>query len=678
MITHHVLLALGVVALGAAGSRAASALGAAGLLRLVAAAPFAATAAAISALALGVADLGADPIALSVAAAALWLASRAAMPQPARPLSSELAAEWSALPPHHRMLVGAFAGIVLALAVWLLRNPALAGDGLVYHSPVVTTWVAGGDPPATYAVAQDAPLEAYPLTAELVATWATGIGHSFVALSLWNPLMLGLLVVAGWAGLRSVGVARGVTALAVAALATSPLLVSQLNTFTTDVGALAWLVTCAALCAAALRAPGLLVPAVLAAGLAIGTKTTAAPLAVVCVIAAGVALRGRLRPLAWPLIAAVVLAGVAGGFWYVRNAILHGSPVWPFVPAPWGDDAPFLFTLSDDRLLWDPASADGRLDDYWRALYGAAALLGGGLVAWLLHRSRPVIAASAATAFALLVWANAPFTAFPPDAVFDALQAGAVRYLLPGIAAGTLALALAAGRRDAARLGSRAALAVLVAALALNLVGDAKLGFVGDFSSEALLAVDPVLPSAAVPLLGAAAGAAAALAFGWLSSRGRPGWIESGAARGTAWIAGAVLAGALLAIPASGYVKRSAGLAPTPPAIAWLISQPGFAEGDEPVTVQNRLFGTLAGDELEHPLELVATPPDCAQITRAAEEGWLILHTTAPPAGLSREAQGFARNAADVAATEAAAARCVRDAEPAYEDGEFTIFGSGG
>src|SRR5688572_24665174 len=102
----HVLLALAVLALGSAGSRTASALGAAGLVRLAAAAPIAATAAAISALALGVVDLGADPIALPAAAAALWLASRAALPQPARPLSSELAAEWSALPPQHRMLVG--------------------------------------------------------------------------------------------------------------------------------------------------------------------------------------------------------------------------------------------------------------------------------------------------------------------------------------------------------------------------------------------------------------------------------------------------------------------------------------------------------------------------------------------------------------------------------------------
>ncbi len=673
-MTHHVLLALSVLALGAAGSRAAAVLGATGLVRVVAAAPLAATAAGLCSLTLGLVDLGADPIALALAAAALWLAARRALPEPHRSLSGELAAEWRQSPTSSRILLGAFTGIVLALAVWLLRNPALVGDGLVYHSPIVATWVSGGDPPALNEVAQDAPLEAYPLTAELLVTWASGIARSFVALSLWNPAMLALLVLAGWSGLRALGTGRGVAALAVAALATSPLLVSQLNTFTTDISALAWLVCCAALCAASLRAPGLFVCAVLAAGLAIGTKTTAAPLAAVCVVAAAVALRGRLRPLAAPLTAAVVAATVVGGLWYVRNLIDHGSPFWPFLAAPWGDDVPYLFSLSDARLLSDPSSADGRLDEYWRALYGGLALVGGGLIAWLLDRSRRVIAASAATAFALVVWANAPFTAFPPDAVFDALQAGAVRYLLPGIAAGTLALALAA---TGTGTGRRVAAALLAVALAANLVGDAKLGLVGDFESDAALAVDPVLPSVAVPLLGAAAGIVAIWALGWVASRPRPAWLESDRIPVAGWVAGAVVLGAILAVPASGYVKRSAGLAATPPAVAWLTFQPGFAAGDEPATIQGRMFGTLAGDELERPLTLVGTPPDCSAITEAADEGWVILRTTAVPAELSPEAQGFIEHAEGIREGEAAAAECLEGVEPAYEDGAFKIYAPG-
>ena len=132
------------------------------------------------------------------------------------------------------------------------------------------------------------------------------------------------------------------------------------------------------------------------------------------------------------------------------------------------------------------------------------------------------------------------------------------------------------------------------------------------------------------------------------------------------------------AIPASGYVKRSAGLAPTPPAVSWLIFQPGYAEGDEPVTVQGRIFGTHAGDELEHPLTLVETPPDCTALTRAAEDGWVILHTSAVPTELSPEAQGFIEHAEDVRRSELAAAECLEGAEPAYEDGEFKIYAPAG
>ena len=209
--------------------------------------------------------------------------------------------------------------------------------------------------------------------------------------------------------------------------------------------------------------------------------------------------------------AAALAAAIVGGVWYARNLILHGSPFWPFIAAPWGDELPQIFELFSDRLLRDPGSADGRADDYWRAGWGCIVLLAGGLLAPLWAPRRRVLAAAGVTLLSLLLWANAPNTAYPPDAIYDALQGSSIRYLLPGIAAATVALALAAAKAGPGRWIS---VAVLAAATALNLIGDARLGLVAEFVPDAAFETDPVLPVVLVPLAGAVAGVAAALAVG--------------------------------------------------------------------------------------------------------------------------------------------------------------------
>lgn len=666
----HILLVISVVALGAAGLRAGAALGGAGAIRLLAAAAIAATVAALWTLALGLFDLGSSPVALTTAALATWLGATRSLPRPRIAAMSEFRQRWSALPIGGRIAAGAAAGIVIAFAAWSLRHPALVGDGLQYHVPIVVSWAQGGDAPAMRAVTTDAPLEAYPLTAELLAAWAAGISRSFVPLSLGNPVMLALLMVAGWAGLRAIGASRFAAALAVGALATSPLLVSQLNTFTTDVPALAWLVCCAALCAASLRAPGLLVAALLAGGLAVGTKTTVLPLAAVCLLASTIALRRRLRPFAMPLALAAFAALVVGGLWYVRNLLLHGSPFWPFVTTSWGDPAPFLFGATDDRLLWEPSAASGRLDDYGRALWGAVALLGGGLAAWLMARSRPVIYASAATALALLIWANAPFTAFPEGPIFDGLQGGSTRYLLPAIAAGTAALALAA---SAPGNGGRVAAAVLGVAVAVNLVGDARLGLITDFEPAVAFEVDPMLPSVVVPAVGAAIGASlVALAIAFLPRAGHPrGRVWSSRA---AWALGGVVIGSALAAAASGYVERSTALASTPAGAAWLVREPGYADDDAPVAQQARVVGTLAGDRLRHRLTLLPPTADCAEVRAIADQGWAVVSTGAVAAAVPAGGEEFEDYARSVQMRERRTADCIDDRAVAYSDEQLRIY----
>src|SRR5205823_1923305 len=84
------------------------------------------------------------------------------------------------------------------------------------------------------------------------------------------------------------------------------------------------------------------------------------------VVALGaVATRGSLRRLAVALALAAALGCAAGGLWYLRNLLAHGSPLWPFLAAPWGDSVPPLFARVNHSLLERPRAT---LEGQW-ALY---------------------------------------------------------------------------------------------------------------------------------------------------------------------------------------------------------------------------------------------------------------------------------------------------------------------
>src|SRR5213079_1159211 len=110
-----------------------------------------------------------------------------------------------------------------------------------------------------------------PLVTEVTVGWAMGISRSFVPLVLWPWITLTLMAAAAWGGLRALDVPRPAAGLAAAALCTNPWLLGwQSNGSVTDPPALAWLVVCAGLTAMSRRNAALLVPAVVAAGLAVG------------------------------------------------------------------------------------------------------------------------------------------------------------------------------------------------------------------------------------------------------------------------------------------------------------------------------------------------------------------------------------------------------------------------
>jgi hypothetical protein len=125
--------------------------------------------------------------------------------------------------------------------------------------------------------------------------------------------------------------------------------------------------------------------------------------------------------------------------------------------------------------------------------------------------------------------------------------------------------------------------------------------------------------SPAAVAAGAGASPAAVGAGARWPSRRRPGRFAAGLAATVAVVA----AGALGALAASGYVERhgDTGTRESPLA-AWFASQPAWRDGSEPVASTWSLVGTLAGDRLQHPLELVGAREACR---RGRSAGWLVV-----------------------------------------------------
>jgi hypothetical protein len=649
---HHVLLTLSAVALASAALRVASLAAPRGLERAVAAAPLAVAAAAAQALLLGLVGLGTSWILLPSAALATWLLTTRLCPRPKVSLSGEIRSWWAGLAPVSRIAIGAAIGLGTAWTIWMLRHPLVGLDAVLYHSPEIIIWVQDGTPGSIEDVIALFPVGNYPVTNEVILAWAAGISRSLVPLTLWSPLLVALTAAAGWLGLRRFAVPRPVVAAAIAAVLTVPPFVRGLNGPNTELPALAWLVCCAALCAASTRRPALLAPAIVAAGLAVGAKTTPVPLAV---IALGLALwmsRSHLRTLRRPLLLALALALAVGTVWYLRNLLTKGSPFWPFFAAPWGEPSPPEWAGFTYSLLDRPrATLEGRVDDYLRSLGGATLLLAGGLLAPLLSRSRAVVLATGAAALALALWANAPLTGIADDPSVD-FSLTTVRYMFPVIAAATLPIALAA------RGGWQtiAALLVLAAALAWNIERIWAEGF-------------PYVPSPLVPLGGAALGALG----GWASAmvispeRRRPPSAKPPrrGPRIAAAVAAAVAGGLLMVPAASGYLQRHGAIEQNydGPLVRWFESQPEF-DGREgsPIGMYPTLVGPLAGERLQHEIEMIPPDEPCPEAVARAQRGWVVLAYR--PFGVPQPVQGVLA--------------CFADRRPVFDDGSFRVYRFGG
>ena len=652
---HHALLGLSLAALAGASLRVAALTGARGLDRVIAALPLAAAAAVGESLLLGLVGLGTNPLALASGAGLAWMALRRRLAPPSpRPLH-ELGAWWRGLGGGARTGAGAVAGALLVYAVWSLRYPAIGYDGLAHYLPTVAGWVRDGSPGTAIDYWDEFPTGSYPLTDQVLLSWSIGISRSLVSIGLWSLAALAMLAAAGWRGLRLLGVPPLAAGLATTALASSPIVVQQLNGFYTDLPALAWLAVAAALCAAAATRPAMLAPAIVAAGLAVGTKTTPLFAALAALAVAALAMRRDLRSLASPLALSALAAVAVGGIWFARNLIVHGSPLWPFVATPFGDPVPPVLRSLDGRLIFHLGSIGARAGEYADLAAGAILLLGAAALAPALVRRRSVALAAAVALLCTVAWASAPYSGFPGAERFDIIAVQALRYLLPALGVATLTVAMAAGRPGA---GGAVALLALVGASLWNVERAAALGF-------------PFVPSTALLVVGALGGALVGLAapalLGALGKARRgtaPAWRPA-LATTPALATLAAVAGAAMAFPASGYVERHMRIDDSAVGYArWIVDHEDRAD-KRPVSAAVNVNGALVGDGLRRPVRLLPRDESCASLRLRVRREWVALPIAAPqllPATRRRSV---------------ALMRCLAGVAPVYRDSLQTLYGPG-
>ncbi|HWH09933.1 MAG TPA: hypothetical protein VG165_02305 [Solirubrobacteraceae bacterium] len=652
VLAHHALLVAALAGLGGAGVRVASRVAGGGLERVLVAFTLACAAAVCESLGLGLVALGGSSVALATAALATWAVTALVAPRPAVPVHRELVAWIAAAGRPAAAAIGGLAGLVVTWTVWQLVHPLVGGDGLIYHLPIASAWVQNGRPGSIVNVLDGLSVANYPVTNEVLVSWGLGLSRSWVVGSIWSVGLLVVLAVASWVALRALAVGLGERILGIVALCVMPLVVAQLCGPDTDIAALAWLVVTAALALGALERPALILPAVIAAGLCIGTKTTPGILIV------GLAVIAR-HPLAvaWRERRAVVLgslgvAVVVGGVWSLRDVIVHGSPFWPLEAFPWGTPVQASLVPLEPSFLSDPRGLLANHGaDYLRTLAGALVLIGGGLLAAALRRSRPAIVAGGLAVVALLAWSVSPYTGIEAGD----FAAGATRYLLPAIAACTVALVLCA--RGAGRPVRLALDAVLVASIAWSVLETARLG--GQF-----------VPGPLALGVGVAGGLGAGLLATWsvasACARRRPGAaaraggrLAAALAGGSAVVLGVGLAVALavgLAAAGDGYVARHArtGEIDGPVLKAGLA---GLAGGSGPVAEGPATVVMLRGDHLDHPLAVIGDGESCASLRDLVAREPVVLQGE-PPTPF------YARMSA-----------CLRGIPPAFTDTYVDVYG---
>ena len=389
----------------------------------------------------------------------------------------------------------ATAGCALALIRDVAGAPINSIDALNFQVAIPVRWLQTESIWGLHQFIADYSNATYPhhgniLVAAVMLPFDSAFLVRLVAVPFWA--MTGVAV---YALARELGAPRGSSILAAAAFCALPMMLrTGLEGVQTDPMMLACFATGAVFLLRHHRsgARAELVLAAVALGIALGTKWYAVPsVAVVLAVWALGRAAGRRRRLVVHFTAVTGLLLATGGFWFLRNWVETGNPLFPQGLGPIFSAPPDPlrelggFTLAHylfDFDVWDvylrPAFASTL--GWSGAVLAAGALLAAALLPGARRqRSRPAVyalsepgtvapvsvAPVAAVLAATLLLAGAylltPYSAFGPEG--RPLLAGAsTRYGLPALLGAAVLTAWAAGRAGRLRLGVEALLALAV------------------------------------------------------------------------------------------------------------------------------------------------------------------------------------------------------------------------
>ena len=336
----------------------------------------------------------------------------------------------------------ALPALALSLARGLLAPPT-NWDTLSYHLPFAVHWLQTGSLRDHLLLpAYPAQVTFFPGGGELAWCWtliawgddalAGAVNHGFLLLACAAIAALALHL-----GARPAAAATGAAVFALMPIQSA----SILGTANVDLYLAFAMLTCALFLVHEGGAHAWL--AALAAGLALGAKLSGV---VLVPLALALGLAGGWRPRPGALLAGAALAALVGGFWYARNGLATGNPLYPLGSAR---------LEAAESWVDEPARAGGLrglAEAVWAMLGVAAPAV---TVGWVAHlaRGRRALDRAVAVAGAALVagWSLTPNTAH--------YVAYNLRYALPGLALGavSLACALSGSAASAETLGATGA-----------------------------------------------------------------------------------------------------------------------------------------------------------------------------------------------------------------------------